>query len=92
MRFGLYEKIAGRDNPPAGHVSTGIGHLYQFLLLARDHYDGSEVVVYVPLRIEPEWAGTIRPCFMPRADFEKRFRFVGEGLPKNEPKDEVPLH
>lgn len=79
MRFGVYRKVKPRQEP--GHVSTGVGALYQFLLLARNHYDGAEVVVYVPLRIEPEWAGTIRPCWMPRADFEDRFEWVGEGLP-----------
>jgi hypothetical protein len=37
--------------------------------------------VYIPLRIEPEWAGTVRPCYMPRAAFERKFEYVGEGLP-----------
>lgn len=72
MRFGLYRKIEGK---------TGVGKLYQFLLLARHHTTGDEVVVYIPLRIEPEWAGTIRPCFLERAQFVKKFEFVGEGLP-----------
>jgi hypothetical protein len=81
VKFGVYRKVKPRPDPPQGHVSTGVGMLYQFLLLARSHYDGSEVVVYIPLRIEPEWAGTIRPCWMPRADFEDRFEFAGEGLP-----------
>jgi hypothetical protein len=74
MQFGIYRKLTGK---------TGTGMLYQFLMLARDHYTGAEVVVYIPLRIEPEWAGTIRPCFIPRADFEQKFEFVGEGLPDN---------
>ncbi len=88
MRFGVYRKIKsrqeGENSPPAPkrHKSTGVGELYQFLLLARDHYDGSQFVVYIPLRIEPEWAGTIRPCLMRREDFEDRFEFIGEGLPE----------
>ncbi len=86
MRFGVYRKIKSREqgaftSPSPGHTSTGVGEFYQFLMLARDHYDGSHFVVYIPLRIEPEWAGTIRPCLMRREDFEDRFEFVGEGLP-----------
>lgn len=73
MQFGLYRKIVGR---------TGVGHLYQFLLLARHHTSGAEVVVYIPLRIEPEWAGTIRPCFLERALFAEKFEFAGERLPE----------
>jgi len=72
MRFGVYRKIAGR---------TGVGMLYQFLLLARHHTTDEQVVVYIPLRIEPEWAGTIRPCFLHRATFDAKFEFVSEGLP-----------
>lgn len=72
MRFGLYEKIEGR---------TGVGMLYQFLLLARDHHTGAESVIYIPLRIESAWAGTIRPCRIDRDEFEQKFSFVGEGLP-----------
>ena len=68
MRTGIYRK---RSN----------GKLYQFLLLARNHYDGAQVVIYIPLRIEAEWAGTIRPCWIPRGDFEFKFEYVGEGLP-----------
>jgi hypothetical protein len=72
MRFGIYKKIHGK---------TGVGKLYQFLFLTRNHTTGAESVIYIPLRIEPEWAGTIRPCDIPRADFEKKFVFVSEGLP-----------
>ena len=72
VRFGLYRKIDGR---------TGVGMLYQFLLLAREHTTGEQAVVYIPLRIEPEWAGTIRPCYLARAEFERKFIFVSEGLP-----------
>jgi len=81
MKFGVYRKTKGREPKVEGHTSTGIGMLYQFLLIARDHYTGDEVVVYIPLRVEPEWAGTVRACFMPRADFESRFEWIGEGLP-----------
>ncbi len=72
MRFGVYRKVKGR---------TGVGKLYQFLMLARHHTTGGEVVVYIPLRIEPEWAGTIRPCFLERELFARKFQFVSEGLP-----------
>lgn len=73
MRFGVYRKIEGR---------TGTGMLYQFLLLARHHTTGEHVVVYIPLRVEPAWAGTIRPCFLERTAFERKFEYVGEGLPE----------
>lgn len=72
MKFGVYRKLEGK---------TGVGKLYQFLLLARHHTTGDEVVVYIPLRVEPEWAGTIRPCFLERDQFTKKFEFVSEGLP-----------
>lgn len=72
MEFGIYKKIEGK---------TGVGLLYQFLMLARHHTTGEEYVVYIPLRIEPEWAGTIRPCILDRIKFNKKFRFVSEGLP-----------
>ena len=72
LRPGVYRKVDGR---------TGVGLLYQFLLLAREHTSGNESVVYIPLRVEPEWAGTVRPCYLARAEFERKFVFVGEGLP-----------
>src|SRR5437867_1217318 len=62
MQAGVYRKVAVSGRGQGG----GIGELYQFLLLTRDHYNGAEGVVYVPLRIEPEWAGTLRCCYMPR--------------------------
>jgi hypothetical protein len=85
VETGIYRKIEGR---------TGVGMFYQFLLLAREHTTGEQAVVYIPLRVEPEWAGTVRPCYMPRAAFERKFEsrsassisaatsmYVGEGLP-----------
>jgi len=68
MRTGIYRK-------------RRTGNLYQFLLLAREHYTGEQAVVYIPLRVEPEWAGTVRPCYIARGDFESKFEYVGEGLP-----------
>lgn len=81
MRFGVYRKVEASGRGKGG----GIGHLYQFLMLAREHTTGEEVVIYIPLRIEPEWAGTIRPCFIARADFERMFEFSSEGLPEGLP-------
>lgn len=72
MRTGVYRKVSGR---------TGVGLLYQFLLLMREHTSGEEAVAYIPLRIDPSWSGTVRPCYMPRAAFEQKFEYVGEGLP-----------
>jgi len=72
MQFGVYRKLEGR---------TGVGMLYQFLMLARHHTTGDQYVVYIPLRVEPAWAGTIRPCLLERAEFERKFEFVSEGLP-----------
>jgi hypothetical protein len=57
------------------------GFLYQLLTLARNHYTDEQIVVYIPLRVEPEWAGTIRPCWIPRGDWDEKFEYVGEGLP-----------
>ena len=68
MRTGVYRK-------------KDIGKLYQFLCLARGHYHGEQIVVYIPLRVEPEWAGTVRFCWIPRGDFVEKFEYVGEGLP-----------
>jgi len=85
MESGIYKKVqsSGRGK------GTGIGHLYQFLLLARDHYNGNEVVVYIPLRIENEWAGTVRPCTIGRLDFQRMFEYIGEGLPPNKEENEI---
>ena len=72
MKWGVYRKLIGH---------TGVGQLYQFLGIAREHTTGEEAVVYIPLRIEPEWSGTVRWCYTPRANFEAKFEYVGEGLP-----------
>lgn len=72
MKFGVYRKLEGR---------TGVGMLYQFVAVSRNHTTGAESVIYIPLRVEPEWAGTVRHCDLSRAEFERRFEFVSEGLP-----------
>lgn len=77
MKFGVYRKVMVSGQGKGG----GVGHLYQFLMLARYHHTGEEAVVYMPLRIEPEWAGTVRPCILSRLDFGRMFEYVGEGLP-----------
>jgi hypothetical protein len=74
MITGVYQKVAG--NP------ASIGKLYVILGPAREHKGvGPDVVVYIPLRVEPEWAGTLRFCYLERTEFEREFRWVGEGLP-----------
>jgi len=78
MQSGVYRKVQVSGKGKGG----GIGELYQFLNLTRDHYTGAEGVVYIPLRIEPEWAGTLRCCYILREDFKRMFEYVGEGLPK----------
>jgi hypothetical protein len=55
--------------------------LYEFDCLCRHHTTGEQFVVYIPLRVEPEWAGTVRHCVLERAAFEAKFEYVGEGLP-----------
>jgi len=72
MQTGVYRKIVGR---------TGVGELYEFGCLCRHHITGEEMVVYVPLRVEPQWAGTVRHCVLERVAFEQKFQFVSEGLP-----------
>ncbi len=72
MNAGVYRKIEGH---------TGVGMYYLFVFLMREHTTGEEAVAYIPLRVEPEWAGTLRACYMPRADFERKFEYVAEGLP-----------
>jgi hypothetical protein len=79
MQFGIYRKKFGH---------TGVGMLYQFSHLVRHHTTGIEYVEYIPLRIESEWAGTVRFCILERELFEEKFEFVGERLP-NDPKDYV---
>jgi hypothetical protein len=75
IRVGVYRK---RDT-----VSPECpqGKLYWLLTLSRNHYTGAQSVVYIPLRVEPEWAGTIRACDIPRGDWDSKFEYVGEGLP-----------
>lgn len=68
MRTGVYRK---RSN----------GLFYQFLHISRNHYTGAQSVIYIPLRVEPEWEGTVRVCDIPRGDFDAKFDYVGEGLP-----------
>lgn len=78
MRHGVYVK----KNPSGKGKGTGVGKLYQFVTIARDHYGkGPDLVAYTPLRIEPEWAGTLRVAYIPRTDFERMFEFLSEGLP-----------
>jgi len=72
MNAGIYRKTQGR---------TGVGKFYMFTLLARDHTTGAESVIYIPLRVEREWAGTTRFCRIDRAEFERKFEYVGERLP-----------
>lgn len=78
MQYGVYKKVkvSGRGK------GTGLGNYYQFLHLGRDHFTGAPLVIYIPLRIEPEWAGTLRVCVIGREDFERMFEYVGEGLPE----------
>lgn len=78
MKFGVYKKIEVSGRGQGG----GLGEFYQFLLLVRDHYTGAESVIYTPLRMEPNWVETLRCCSIPRADFERMFIYVGEGVPK----------
>jgi hypothetical protein len=77
MKSGVYRKVkvSGKGK------GTGVGELYQFVCVSRNHYTGEPSVLYIPLRIEPEWAGTLRFCDIPRKDFEEMFEYVGEGLP-----------
>lgn len=77
MRYGVYKKVKASGKGSG----TGVGELYQFIGISRNHYTGLPSVIYIPLRIEPEWAGTLRLCDIPRQDFEEMFEFVGEGLP-----------
>ena len=78
MRWGVYKKIKSSGKGKG----TGVGELYQFIGISRNHYDGKESVIYIPLRIEKDWAGTVRLCDIPIEDFETMFEFVDKGLPK----------
>ena len=77
MKFGVYRKVEVSGRGKGG----GVGEMYQFIGIARDHFSGAESVIYIPLRIEPEWAGTVRMCHILREEFERMFEYVGEGLP-----------
>lgn len=77
LKAGVYKKVAVSGKGKG----TGVGNYYQFVCLSRNHYTGEESVIYIPLRIEPEWAGTVRMCDIPRKDFERMFMYMGEGLP-----------
>jgi hypothetical protein len=57
------------------------GNYYLLIGLARNHYTDVEFVVYVPLRVESEWAGTARMALRTLQDFKDTFTFVGERLP-----------
>lgn len=54
---------------------------YLLIGLARDHHTNEEIIVYVPLRVEPEWAGTARMAYRTVEDFKANFDWVGERLP-----------
>ena len=54
---------------------------YLLIGLARQHYTNEEVIVYVPLRVELEWAGTARMSFRTVEDFNENFEWVGDRLP-----------
>lgn len=60
---------------------------YLLIGLARDHHTNEEVIVYVPLRIEPEWAGTARMSFRTVEDFNETFEWVDDRLPAVEKND-----
>lgn len=57
------------------------GNYYLFIGLARDHHTDEESVVYVPLRVEPQWAGTARMALRRVDDFLDTFTWVGDRLP-----------
>lgn len=57
------------------------GNYYLMLGLARCHRSGIEHIVYVPLRVEPEWAGTARMAIRTVEDFDSSFSYIGERLP-----------
>lgn len=66
------------------------GHFYLLVGLCRMHNsctgpeaseEGDEFVAYVPLRVEPEWAGTARIALRTAGDFLENFHYVGARLP-----------
>jgi len=56
--------------------------LYLFIGLARHHETNEEFIVYVPLRVEKEWAGTARMALRNVEDFNETFEYVAERLPE----------
>jgi hypothetical protein len=58
------------------------GNYYLLIGLARDHHTDEESVVYVPLRVEPEWAGSARMALRRVEDFDANFKWVGYRLPR----------
>lgn len=54
---------------------------YLLIGLARHSHTNEEVIVYVPLRVEPEWAGTARMSYRTVEDFNENFEWVGDRLP-----------
>lgn len=79
MLTGVYKKVEASGKGSG----TGVGGLYEFVCLSRDHYTGEELVTYIPLRVEKSWAGTVRHCTIPKGDFFRMFRWAGEGLPED---------
>lgn len=69
MNAGIYE----HDRHP--------GNYYLFIGLARDHVTDIEYVIYVPLRVESEWAGTARMALRTVDDFHNTFTWIGDRLP-----------
>lgn len=57
------------------------GNYYLLIGLARHHHTDEEHIVYVPLRVEAEWAGTARMALRTTEDFAQTFNWVGERLP-----------
>jgi hypothetical protein len=55
---------------------------YLFIGLARQHYTNEEVIVYVPLRVEKEWAGTARTSYRTVEDFNENFEWADDRLPE----------
>jgi hypothetical protein len=55
---------------------------YLLIGLARQHYTNEEIIVYVPLRIEKEWAGTARMSYRTVQDFNEHFEWADDRLPE----------
>jgi hypothetical protein len=69
LRMGVYE----HNRHP--------GNYYLLIGLVRDHHTEAESVVYSPLRVEEEWAGTARMASRTMEDFLATFSYVGMRLP-----------